>query len=113
MCVDCLAVMGCLSIWVWVFSRFGEWWWIAWCGFGEWLWVAWVGFGYSIFPQCLHLAVDPVHCSRDLQTSFFNKIFIKNGSHSNIHAFKNYFATVFLVFSNKWYPIRPVNTCCN
>ena len=29
----------------------------------------------------------------------FNKIFIKNGSHNNIHTFKNYFAIVFSVFS--------------
>ena len=33
------------------------------------------------------------------QTSFFNKIFIKNGSDGTIHTFKNYFATVFSVFS--------------
>ena len=43
--------------------------------------------------------VGLVHCSRDPQTSFFNKTFIKNGSHSTIYTFKNYFATVFLVFS--------------
>ena len=30
---------------------------------------------------------------------FLNKIFIKNGSHSNIHTFENYFTTVFSVFS--------------
>ena len=30
---------------------------------------------------------------------FFNKIFIKNGSHSTIHTFKKYFATVFSIFS--------------
>ena len=30
---------------------------------------------------------------------FFNKTFIKNGSHNTIHTFKNYFATVFSVFS--------------
>ena len=38
---------------------------------------------------------------------FFNKTFIKNGSHCTIHSFKNYFATMFLVFSfqqNKRYP---------
>ena len=37
--------------------------------------------------------------SCESQTSFFNKTFIKNGSHGTIHTFKNYFATVFLVFS--------------
>ena len=68
------------------------------------------------FGQCLHLAfglfffffcekcvstfpMGPMHCSRDPQTSFFNKIFIKNGFHDTIHIFKNYFATVFSVFS--------------
>ena len=30
---------------------------------------------------------------------FFNKIFIKNGSHGTIYTFKNYFVTVFSVFS--------------
>ena len=39
-----------------------------------------------------------------LTNIFFTKTFIKNGSHSTIHTFKNYFATVFLVFSNKRYP---------
>ena len=38
-----------------------------------------------------------VHYSWDLQTSFFNKTFIKNGSHDTIHTFKNYFVTVFSV----------------
>ena len=35
----------------------------------------------------------------DPQIFFFNKINIKNESHGTIHTFKNYFATVFLVFS--------------
>ena len=43
--------------------------------------------------------VNPVHCSRDPQTSFFNKNFIKNGSHGTIQIIKNYFATVFSVFN--------------
>ena len=37
----------------------------------------------------------------------FNKIFIKTGSHDTIHTFKNYFVSVFSVFSNKRYPKRP------
>ena len=78
-----------------------------------------------IFVQCIHLdtmsafnvcisfffffflgrvfhafPMGPVHCSRDSQTSFFSKTFIKNGSHGTIHTFKNYFATVFSVFSD-------------
>ena len=44
-------------------------------------------------------SVGPMHCSRDLQTSFFTKTFIKNRFHSTIHTFKNDFATVFLVFN--------------
>ena len=40
-----------------------------------------------------------VHSSRDPQTYFFNKIFIKNGSHDTIHIFKNYFVIIFLVFN--------------
>ena len=61
-------------------------------------------FFFPTFP------VGPVHCSRDVQTSFFNKIFIKNGSHDTIYIFKNYFATMFLIFSfqqNKQYPNGP------
>ena len=45
------------------------------------------------------LFVGPMHCSRDPQTSFFTQTLIKNGSHSTIHTFKNYFATMFSVFS--------------
>ena len=41
----------------------------------------------------------PVYCSRDPQISLFSNFFIKNGSHGTIHIFKNYFATVFSVFS--------------
>ena len=42
-----------------------------------------------------------VHCSRNPQISFFRKTFIKNESYDIIHIFKNYFTTVFLVFSHK------------
>ena len=56
----------------------------------------------------LHICVCqwPIHCSPNSQTSFLNKIFIKNGSHGTVHTFKNYFAIVFSVFSNKRYPNR-------
>ena len=40
-----------------------------------------------------------VYCSWDLQTSFFNNFFIKDESHRTIHTFKNYFSTIFSVFS--------------
>ena len=51
--------------------------------------------------------VGHVHCSRDSQISFFNNFFIINESHGTIHTFKNYFDTVFSVFSfsnNKFNP---------
>ena len=63
--------------------------------------------------------VDPFFCEQCTcalfmipQTPLFIKFFIKNGSHSTIHIFKNYFTTVFSVFSfqfqqNKFYPNRP------
>ena len=47
--------------------------------------------------QCTPMGL--VHCSQDPQTLFFGYFFIKNGSHSTIHTFKNYFATMFSVFS--------------
>ena len=53
------------------------------------------------------VSMGPVYCSWDSQTSFFSKTFIKNWSHGTIHTFKNYFVTVFSVFSfqqNKRYP---------
>ena len=40
-----------------------------------------------------------VHCSQVSQITLFNHFFIKNGSHSIIHTCKNYFVTLFLVFS--------------
>ena len=56
------------------------------------------------FEKCISVAVvafsvDSVHYLRDLQISFFNKILIKNGSHDTIYTFRNYFVTVFSVFS--------------
>ena len=43
----------------------------------------------------------------DPQITLFNHFFIKNGSHSTIHTFKNYFVTVFLVFSFQLYQTDP------
>ena len=45
-------------------------------------------------------SVGPVHYLRDPKTSLFNNFFIKNGSHNIIYTFKNYFITIFSVFSN-------------
>ena len=39
-----------------------------------------------------------MYCSQDLQP-LYSKKNTKNGSHGTIHTFKNYFATVFSVFS--------------
>ena len=52
----------------------------------------------------------------DPQISFFINFFIKNGSHSTIYTFKNYFVTVISVISfqfqqNKSYPNRPLVSC--
>ena len=44
-------------------------------------------------------SADLVYCLWDPQISFFNKTFIKNGSHGTIHTFKNYFVIVFSVFN--------------
>ena len=38
----------------------------------------------------------------------FSKFFFKIGFHGIIHTFKNYFTTVFSVFSNKRYPNSPL-----
>ena len=63
----------------------------------------------ALFMDMDSLCRRQVHCSRDQQPLYSEKIYIyiKNGSHSTIYTFKNYFATVFLVFSfqqNKLYP---------
>ena len=47
-----------------------------------------------------------VHCLRDPQVWNSTKKTFKTGSHETIHTFKNYFATVFLIFSNKQYSNR-------
>ena len=57
----------------------------------------------------------PMHCSRVPQITLFSNFFIKNGFHSTIYTFKNYFTTVFLVsvfnFSkNKLYPNGPITS---
>ena len=43
--------------------------------------------------------MGPVNNIQDPQTSLFSNIFIKNESYGTIYTFKNYFVTVFLVFS--------------
>ena len=54
-------------------------------------------------------SVGLVYCSQDPQV-FYSKKNFKIGSHSTIHTFKNYFTTVFSVFSfqpNKRYSNTP------
>ena len=54
-----------------------------------------------------------MYCSRDPQPLYSEKKNIKNGSHNTIHTFKNYFATVFSIFSfqqNKLYPNGPLES---
>ena len=46
-----------------------------------------------------------VYYLRDLQTLLFCNFFIKNGFYGTIYIFKNYFDTVFSVFSFQLYPI--------
>ena len=84
----------------------------------------------SMFYNCVFLfffffsaaIVDFVNCEQCIcalftvpQITLFNNFFIKNGSHSTIYTFKNYFATVFSVsvfsFSkNKLNPNTPYIT---
>ena len=47
----------------------------------------------------IHCAEDKVHCSWDPQPLYSEKKKIKNESHGTIHTFKNYFVTVFSIFS--------------
>ena len=70
---------------------------------------------FFFYRECWLLCVNSalMHCSRDSQTSLFSNFFIKNGSHGTIHTFKNYFVTMFLVFSFQLYPNGPLVTISN
>ena len=75
---------------------------------------------FSIFFFFLAVIVDFVNCKQYIRVLFtvpqitlFNHFFIKNGFHSTIYTFKNYFATLFSVsvfsFSkNKLNPNTPI-----
>ena len=69
----------------------------------------------------LHVCLDCIENGRHARLRFFvwvpcivyetlsmdfNKFFFKIESHGTIHTFKNYFTTIFSVFSNKKYPNR-------
>ena len=63
------------------------------------IWMLLKFFWWCVWP----FFVSPVHCSRDPQVINLCKFFFKIGFHDTIHTFKNYFVTIFLVFSNKRY----------
>ena len=84
--------------------------------------------GVCVFPFFFFFQptiVDFVNCEQCIRVLFtvpqitlFSHFFIKNGSHSTIYKFKNYFATVFSVsvfnFSkNKLNPNTPIVQYCN
>ena len=53
----------------------------------------------SVFSCVVRFSTGPVHCSRDPQVFYSAKKNFKTESHGIIYTFKNYFATVFSVFS--------------
>ena len=57
-------------------------------------------FFFFFEPKCLTFFVNSERCALfiNLQILLFNNFFIKNGSHSAIYTFKNYFAIVFFSF---------------
>ena len=57
-------------------------------------------FFFFFEPKCLTFFVNSERCALFInpQISLFNNFFIKNGSHSAIYTFKNYFAIVFFSF---------------
>ena len=89
------------------------------------VWIALTSAAFA-FPQFFFFIffsaamIDPLFCKQciytlftDPQTLLFINFFIKNKFYSTIYIFKNYFTTVFSVFSfqfqqNKFYPNRPL-----
>ena len=62
------------------------------------------------FSCVVHFSMGPVYCSWDPQVLYSaKKKNFKFGSYDTIHIFKNYFVTVFSIFSNKRYPNRPLD----
>ena len=55
---------------------------------------------YAFLSESI-FSVSPVHCSQNPQVPSFSNFFFKIESHGTIHIFKNYFAAIFSVFSNK------------
>ena len=69
----------------------------------EYVWIALKTGGLRV---CLFLYESRALFIRPASTDF-DKFFFKTRSHNTIHTFKNYFAIVFSVFSNKRYPNKP------
>ena len=62
-----------------------------------------MGSAFCAFPSSVFLDGEFCVLFMGPASTFFNKIFIKIGSHDTIHTFKNYFVIVFSVFNNKRY----------
>ena len=61
----------------------------------------------TTFSICVFFSGSRALFTRSTNTLFSNKNF-KIGSNDTIHIFKNYFAIIFLVFSNKQYSNGPL-----
>ena len=55
--------------------------------------------GKACFCGYFQFSMGPIYYSQNSQTSLFIHFFIKKGFHNTIHIFKNYFVTIFSVFS--------------
>ena len=72
----------------------------------------WFFFFFTLRGTFQCFLMNSVYYLWNPQTSFFNKIFIKNRSYGTIHTFKNYFTIMFSVFNfqqNKRYSNRSVH----
>ena len=69
----------------------------------------WIAMKHSL-TSGVCILVGPVHYSRDPQTTFFIKNNFKTRFHSIIHTFKNYFTTVFSIFSFQFSAISGIQT---
>ena len=83
-------------------------------GYGTTLQLHTINASFFFFFQPQRLTFLPWTVFTDPQISLFNNFFIKNGFYGTIHIFKNYFATVFSVFSfqfqqNKFNPNKPLS----
>ena len=60
------------------------------------------------FQPLFSTPMGPVHCPWDSQILLLNNFLIKNMSHGTIHTLKNYFTTMFSIFSFQLYPNEPI-----